>query len=102
MLFRSKDCPEIPVYFPDAFSPNGDGLNDQFKPTRTTFTTFILNVYNRFGQLMLTCDDASKGWDGTFNGSPCPSGVYVWVVTFEVQEEKGVKRTARGTVTLIR
>jgi gliding motility-associated-like protein len=102
VLIVVKDCSEIPVFFPNAFTPNGDGKNDLFRPAQITFTSFRLYVYNRFGEVICITEDASKGWDGTFKGELCPAGVYTWIATFEVPEQPGVKRTEKGTVMVVR
>lgn len=68
------------VYIPDAFTPNRDDRNDVFKPVglnlQKDFYTF--QIYNRWGQLIFESKDPEKGWDGTFNGQLCQSGVYVY------------------------
>ena len=88
-------------YMPNAFSPNGDGLNDILRGVPAGIAnTVYFKVYNRYGQLMFETNQWLKGWDGTFKGKPQPNGVYVWMV-------KGVDRNnvtveKQGTVMLIR
>jgi gliding motility-associated-like protein len=101
-LILVKDCTEIPVFFPNAFTPNGDGKNDLFRPVATTFTSFSMYVYDRSGELICHTDNALKGWDGKLKGEVCPAGVYTWIAIFEVPEQPGVKRTEKGTVVLVR
>jgi gliding motility-associated-like protein len=97
-----KDCPEIDVFFPTAFTPDGDGLNDLFRPAGTTFLNFSLSIFDRYGQMIFTTEDPTSGWDGKVNGSLCPAGVYPWVSVFEVPEQNHAKRKAHGTVMLLR
>jgi gliding motility-associated-like protein len=95
----------VPVSFPNAFTPGNDGLNDNFRPvtsTATIFTRFQLEVYDRCGQQVCSTIDLVIGWDGRSVGKICPAGVYVWKADFEVQEQKGVRRTMKGTVLLLR
>jgi gliding motility-associated-like protein len=89
------------VFVPTAFTPNGDGLNDVFRPIAVGLTKIeYFSVYNRWGQLVFTTTQNGKGWDGKIGGEEQPSGTFVWMV-------KGVDYTGKpvfekGTVTLIR
>lgn len=66
------------VFIPNAFSPNGDGLNDYFKPVTAGLNSYIFQIYDRWGQLVYEDSPESKGWDGTFRGKPIEEGVYVY------------------------
>ena len=66
------------VSHPKAFTPNGDGLNDEYKVYGTYIKTFNLKVYNRWGELIFVTNDISKGWDGTYDGEQLPSGSYTY------------------------
>jgi gliding motility-associated-like protein len=93
-------CP-VYIFIPDAFTPNGDGLNDIFKPTFSgTLSGYHFSVYNRWGGLVFSTDDPARGWDGTLEGRQQPIGVYVWICTY-ILDAQSVK-TDRGTVTLLR
>jgi len=70
------------VYVPDAFSPNGDGLNDMFFAKGIDVTSFDMKIFNRWGELFFESTDINKGWDGTLNGKPVPNDVYVWVMDY--------------------
>ncbi len=72
-------CDEL--YFPNAFSPNGDGINDVFAPLDFGQSELVsFQVFNRMGQLLYATDDWQQGWDGTFGGKPQPIDSYAYLV----------------------
>jgi len=86
---------------PNAFSPNGDGANDQFRlmiqDERVRLKDF--SVYNRYGQRVFFTKNVEEGWDGFFNAKPADVGVYYYYVNYTI----GVKTyNLKGDVTLIR
>lgn len=95
------DCSDD-IYFPTAFTPNGDGLNDLFHPIGPALSKFSLAIFDRWGQQVFSTDDLETGWDGTCKGKPCPVGVYSWVATFELAKSGAATKKIRGTVTLVR
>ncbi|MBC3538118.1 T9SS type B sorting domain-containing protein [Rufibacter sediminis] len=87
--------------FPTAFTPNNDGLNDVFRPVGAPFaSSFILQVLNRWGQIIFESKDPKAGWDGTHRGKPAPPETYIY--RMEAVDVNGKKITQKGTVTLIR
>lgn len=98
---QNKDCFDK-IYFPNIFSPNGDGLNDQFNGLTTIdkVENFELTIYNRWGKNVFKTNTITKGWDGYFNGQRQSSGVYVWVSTYKLKGQ--LERIEKGTVNLIR
>jgi gliding motility-associated-like protein len=90
------------VFFPNAFTPNNDGLNDVFKPTIFgALADYKLNIYNRFGQLIFQTSDAAKGWNGNLSGVLQPADVYVWTCRYRLLSGKKTNER-NGTVVLIR
>jgi gliding motility-associated-like protein len=89
------------IFVPTAFTPNGDGRNDVFRPIAVGVTKIeYFRVFNRWGQLVFSTTQNEHGWDGKIGGREQGSGTFVWVV-------RGVDFTgkvvfAKGTVTLIR
>ena len=76
------------IYVANAFTPNGDGLNDVFDVSNWALKNglkntddFQFNIYNRWGQHIFLSNDFNIGWDGTYNGKACPVDVYVWLIT---------------------
>ena len=68
-------------FIPDAFTPNGDGLNDVFRVNGLYRTVnFSMVVFNRWGQMLFESDDIDKGWNGKWGGTDCPPDTYIWVV----------------------
>ncbi len=89
----------VPIQVPNAFTPDGDGLNDTFKPIITRpdlVVQYHLAIYNRWGQCFFETSDPSEGWDGK---DELP-GIYNWVVSYSNQMGKGYQ--LRGVVTLIK
>ena len=96
-----KDCY---LDIPNAFSPDGDGLNDYFLPRQMLsegVTAFKMQIFNRWGQEIFTTTKLDgRGWDGRFNGEPQPQGVYIYLV--EVTFHNTVQEKKQGNVTLLR
>jgi len=65
---------------PNVFTPNGDGVNDEFRVSYRSLREFHCWVYNRWGKLVYEWTDPAKGWDGTVNGRPAAEGAYYYVV----------------------
>jgi gliding motility-associated-like protein len=91
------------VIMPNAFTPNGDGVNDIFRvpPIYQSVKLHYLIVYNRWGEKVFESKDVNKGWDGNLKGLPQPSGNYVWVVEYE-NPVTGQLQLAKGSVVLMR
>lgn len=100
VIISVKDCPQD-IHFPNAFSPNGDGLNDHFKPAiQRSLSHYQLIIYNRYGQVVFRSKEPSRGWDGYFKSQPQPAGLYVWVC--EIAFPRQPKKSLKGKINLIR
>ncbi len=71
----------IYLFIPDAFSPNGDNLNDDYTTSAERYSTFKMEIFTRNGQLIFTSDDPKIGWDGTFKNTPVQLETYVVRIT---------------------
>lgn len=86
---------------PTAFTPNGDGENDFYLVRGGPFESIDFKIFNNWGQLVYSTDDINHtGWDGTFNGTDAPLGVYTW--TYTVIMSGGRQFIEEGDVTLMR
>jgi gliding motility-associated-like protein len=90
------------VFYPNAFTPNGDGKNDTYSPfvdIPTSSYEFI--IYNRWGQVIFKSNDPERAWDGTLGGVGVASGSYIWWCTY-ISLIDNTRHTERGTVILVR
>ncbi len=71
---------ESQLLVPNVFTPNGDGVNDEFRVLYRSLKEFTIWVYNRWGKLVYQSNDPSKGWDGTINGRKAAEGAYFYVI----------------------
>jgi len=89
---------------PNAFTPNGDGVNDYFLPRPTLgkgLATFTMNIYNRWGELIFQTNNVEgRGWDGRFNDIMQPEGVFIYVIDATFID--GEKEHHQGNVTLLK
>ena len=94
--------PHTELLIPTGFSPNGDGVNDEFKVVRSLNIDKLIEfaVFDRWGEKIFSTDNIDEGWDGTHQGRPSPLGVYVWMVMAETKD--GQQITKKGNVTLLR
>ncbi|MFC5409899.1 gliding motility-associated C-terminal domain-containing protein [Larkinella bovis] len=88
------------VFMPDAFSPNGDGVNDLLEVKGSTYAESIrLTVYNRWGEVVFH-SESREGWDGKIGGQPAAPGSYAYRVV--VTDQNGTKTEKVGAVLLIK
>jgi gliding motility-associated-like protein len=86
---------------PNAFSPNGDGLNDVFKIEGITYQRIKqFRIFNRYGQSVFSTFNPAKGWDGHQNDKPCDVGTYHYLIELELPDRSS--KTFKGDVLLIR
>ena len=91
------------VYFPNAFSPDGNGRNDVFRAVVTApLDDFYIAVFNRNGEKVFETKDAATGWDGRIGGHLAPSGGYAWYAQYHVSGSVGPVMTVKGVLMLIR
>ncbi|MEP6713638.1 MAG: gliding motility-associated C-terminal domain-containing protein, partial [Ferruginibacter sp.] len=94
-----KVAPDL--YVPTAFSPDGDGTNDIFRPIALGIKSLeSFRVYNRWGQLVYSTSQIGQGWNGKFSGADQPSGTFVWYAEATDYLNKKIKK--KGSVVLIR
>jgi gliding motility-associated-like protein len=87
--------------FPNAFTPNGDGRNDMFRPVPYgQFTGYFISIYNRWGEKLFHSYKIDEGWDGMHKGEPAELGVYYYLGSYECPIKGNV--TIKGEVSLIR
>ena len=99
---------KLPVYstdvdMPNAFSPNGDGLNDVFRPVfklEKDYKIEKFHVYNRYGEIVYATANLNGGWDGYYKGRLQDQGVYYYYVKIKFRDDS--EKTFKGDVTLIR
>jgi len=93
-----------PFFMPNAFSPNDDGLNDEFRPVRRYdyIKTYHLSIYNRWGQIIFETKDIEQGWDGMYNGHLSPNGTYVYKIVYKAHSTGDETQTKTGQLTLVR
>lgn len=89
------------IYFPNAFTPDGDGVNETFGPIGHSIDEFSMVVYNRWGELLYSTDELLEPWDGKVNGGKmATTGVYVY--KYRAEGHYFPSTEGYGSVTLIR
>lgn len=88
-------------YVPSAFTPNGDGKNDFFRPLLFgSVKKYQFTIYNRWGQVVFNTNEIGKGWDGKLSSVDQGTFVFVWLCEYQLEGDE--LKIERGTVTLIR
>ena len=85
----------------EAFTPNGDGINDLWLVTNGNCVTNITaQVFNRYGAKVFESNDYKNNWNGTYKGKPLPDGTYYYIITFNLLN--GKKELLKGNLTILR
>lgn len=88
-------------FIPNAFTPNGDGLNDVFRIENIGYQgTGAFQIYNRWGQLVFETHDVTAAWDGTYKGRPAEPGTYYYIVI--LNDRNGNSTTYKNSLNLLR
>jgi gliding motility-associated-like protein len=88
------------IYIPNAFTPNGDGTNDDLRVYGYVIRDLRFSVFNQWGQKIFETRNQNTGWDGKHNGKPQPSGVYMYICEMTLRD--GSKLVKKGSINLVR
>jgi gliding motility-associated-like protein len=89
------------IIIPNIFSPNGDGINDEFIITTTGMNSLHCDIFNRWGQLVFTLTSFNQSWDGKMsNGNQATEGTYFFMLKAVGTDGKNYDR--QGTITLVK
>ncbi len=97
------DCDSCFVYVPNAFSPNGDSVNDSLGPlSNCEFDAVSMLVFDRWGSQVYESQGVDISWDGLFGGDMIEPGVYAYIIEIELREfRRPTSRTMKGTFTVL-
>lgn len=99
VIIYEMDC-SASLSMPNVFTPNGDGMNDFFRPIEMkNIESSNIIICNRWGEQIYITDDPAAGWDGRSRGSVCSEGVYFWIA--EYTDISGYSTKLTGTVMLL-
>ena len=94
------------VYVPNAFSPNNDGRNDEFKPylgAECTISEYQIKIFNRWGALVFESTDPAAGWDGEIKGEPAAQASYLYQIQYTLESNgKPEQILNTGALALLR
>ncbi|MBC7723050.1 MAG: gliding motility-associated C-terminal domain-containing protein, partial [Pedobacter sp.] len=98
-VFVTVNCDD--VFFPTAFTPDGNGRNDYFGPlgNLAIVTDYTFQVFNRYGEIVFATNDAYKKWNGKANGN-LQTGVFVWYANYSIRTRKNLFQ--KGTVLIVK
>lgn len=91
---------DVVVFIPNTFTPNSDGINDDFGVKITNLRDYRIQIFNRYGQQLYEAKDILKRWNGLYQGNPVPVGTYYYVITGITLNDDALKEG--GYVTVIR
>lgn len=99
VLIKTGNCD--PIVFPNTFTPNGDNINDVFRPKQTgSAKNYVLKIYDRNGTPVFTSNSFYIGWDGRYQGKDLPVGIYFFVATYDMDD--GKPGLQKGSIALLR
>ena len=96
---------DMQLYFPNAFTPDGDGLNDEFAPKGyyDYISQYHLSIYDRWGNLVYETKNVLQGWNGKIKGTPSSSGVYVYKCIYSMSGSTHIgPQEQKGTFVMVR
>lgn len=99
-FYREMEIRDENLFIPNAFTPNGDGLNDVFQANSHNMRNFRLIIVNRWGEIVFSGNQPEQGWDGKWKGEIAPEGIYTFQC--EATGRSGKYYAEAGNLTLLR
>jgi len=95
-------CVSVPllIFIPNAFTPNRDEVNDEFVMVGKYITSFYIQIFDRWGELLFESNDITKSWDGKYKGEICPAGLYYFRLV--AKGTQGQVKVVNSTINLLR
>ena len=90
------------MYFPNSYTPDGDGLNDYFTGYGDGVEVFNMKIFNRWGQMIYETNDYTRGWNGKYEELPAQSDIYVYKVNYKTSCTGEELQQVIGRVFLLR
>ena len=98
LVVNTRECYGLPLEIPTAFTPNGDGANDQWEIRNIdTYDSQQVEIFDRHGKRVFRSEGYRQAWDGTFNGRMLPAGTYYFVIQLN-----GGAQFHRGSVSILK
>ncbi len=94
--------PDFLFYIPNAFTPDGDGVNDTFIGKGVFIKEFEMTIFDRWGNLIYKTTDINKGWDGKANHGTEAAQKDVYIYSIKITDIKRGKHSYKGIVTLVK
>ena len=94
------DAKESMLAVPNVFTPNGDGIHDEFRVAYRSIRSFSMVIFDRWQHQVYSSSDPAHGWNGTINGRPAAESAYTYII--EAVGTDGTKYKKKGTVNLLR
>jgi gliding motility-associated-like protein len=92
--------PQVALFIPNAFTPNGDTHNELYKPYGETPNEYNFWIYDRWGQEIFHTTDIGTGWDGYFKGDESPNDSYIYLII--LKDVLGEEHEMKGAFSLVR
>ena len=92
LLMPEEERPDVILWVPNAFTPDGDGLNDTFRPIPSNYeliTSYKLMIFNRWGEFLWETYDIGEGWPGIREDELCPGDAYVYKIIWSAASVPG-------------
>lgn len=100
IIINPKDC-MAGFYIPNAFTPDNDGKNDDFKPLLFgVVVRYEFMIYNRFGENVFKTNNLKDGWDGKYKSMPQESDIFIWICKYQFSGE--TEKVEKGTVMIVK
>jgi gliding motility-associated-like protein len=90
------------IWVPNVFTPNGDGLNDEFYPVYSNIDNITLYIFNRWGNQLYEGKGINSKWDGRYKGKLCPDGVYTYLIVYSQKRFASETKELHGCVTILK
>ncbi|MGE0562579.1 MAG: gliding motility-associated C-terminal domain-containing protein [Flavobacteriales bacterium] len=92
--------PETTIWVPNAFTPNGNGINEVFKAKGSNVEEFNLKIFNRWGEMIYESEDIDEGWNGSYQGEIVQQDVYIWIIHY--RDSRDGKKSLTGKVSILK